>query len=350
MEKELIRWSTKGYSQLPWRVNRSLYHTLVSEIMLQQTTVQTVLNHFDLFINKYPSVQKLAQSTEEEICIAWKGLGYYRRARNLRKAAIDICEIYNGVIPLDFDKLVKISGIGVYTANALIAIGANQRALALDANLERVLSRYFWVEDEKGPKLQKKLYQLFEEGELFSKRRKINFRNLNEALMDLGRIYCQANKTDCRLCPISKNCQAFKMKSPLKLPMVSDKKSNKDKHELELLRVVVKSRNKLITTQRKKGEWLEGQLECPTFIIKSTDKKLKQYPYLKGQKISIEGLKSIKSTITKYKIQNYILELSKADFESLFGISKFKRSTLDLETTNFSSTTLKILKKLDLGE
>jgi len=348
MEKKLIAWSAKGYSHLPWRVERSLYRTLVSEIMLQQTTVQTVLNHFDQFINKFSSIQKLAKSSEEEICMAWKGLGYYRRARNLRKAAIDICEKYHGKIPTDYDSLIMISGIGAYTANALISIGHNQRAIALDANLERVLSRYFWVDIEKGPKLQKELYRLFEEGKLFANRKKINFRNLNEALMDLGRIYCQANKTDCLLCPISKDCRSFKKKSPLVLPRISENNKKPVKHELELLRVVVKSKNKVITIKRKKGEWLEGQYECPTFILKTSDKKLKQYPFLSGQKISIKGLKSIKSTITKYKIKNYIIELSKSEFEKMFNKAKFNNSSLDIEKTNFSSTTLKIFKKIGL--
>ena len=92
----------ENYSDLPWRKRRSLYNTLVSEIMLQQTTVGTVINHFDKFINKYPTIEALSKTSEEEICIAWKGLGYYRRARNLRKAAIGIVEDFNGKIPLRF--------------------------------------------------------------------------------------------------------------------------------------------------------------------------------------------------------------------------------------------------------
>ena len=92
MSQELIKWSKKNYWDLPWRKKRSLYNTLVSEIMLQQTTVGTVLNHFDRFIEEYPNIESLSKISEEEVCIAWKGLGYYRRARNLRKAAVSIME------------------------------------------------------------------------------------------------------------------------------------------------------------------------------------------------------------------------------------------------------------------
>ncbi len=347
MEKKLIAWSLQGYSALPWRKERSLYRTLVSEIMLQQTTVQTVVNHFDKFLNQYPSIKSLANSSEKEICMAWKGLGYYRRARNLRFAAIEIQKNFKSRIPTDFETLMAIPGIGIYTANAILAIGANKPALALDANLERVLSRYFWVEIEKGPKLQKELYRLFSEGKLFSKRAAFDYRDLNEALMDLGRVYCRANKSDCLLCPISKNCQAFKRKEPLVLPKLKAAEKNKEKHELELLRVVVVDKKKIYTIQRAKGEWLEGQLETPTFVIKTTDKKFTQYPKLATKKIKIAGLASIKSSITKYKIKNHILELTKREFKAFFPNEIKGLSPLDTTQSNFSSTTLKVLKKLD---
>jgi len=348
MEKKLIAWSAQEYSHLPWRVERSLYRTLVSEIMLQQTTVQTVLQHFDRFMLKYPTLPLLARASEEEICIAWKGLGYYRRARNLRLAAIDIYEKYAGEIPLDFTLLQEIPGIGVYTANAIMAIGANKPALALDANLERVLSRYFWVDFEKGLKLQKELYQLFAAEKIFSARKSMSFRKLNEALMDLGRVYCRANRADCWLCPINQNCQSFLRKTPLELPRNNKNKLAKSqvRHECELLRVVVIDKNKIYTIKRKKGEWLEGQLEFPTFIISSSDDQLKQYPPLETHKITTQGLSFIKTSITKYVIKNYILELSKEQLRKHFPQRTFTLSAIDCEKSNYSTTTLKILKKI----
>ena len=159
--KELIHWSKSQYHHLPWRENRTMYRTLVSEIMLQQTTVGTVLNYFEKFLKQYPNIKSLAKSTEEEVCIAWKGLGYYRRARNLRLLAIQIEEKFKGNIPIDEMALMELKGIGPYTCNALISIGADREALAVDANLERVLARYYGLSDLKGLKLQKKLLNLY---------------------------------------------------------------------------------------------------------------------------------------------------------------------------------------------
>ncbi|RPJ67810.1 MAG: A/G-specific adenine glycosylase, partial [Alphaproteobacteria bacterium] len=131
---KLIEWSNDQYSHLPWRSQRTLYRTLVSEIMLQQTTVGTVLNHFEKFLSEYPTIFDLAQTNEEQICISWKGLGYYRRARSLRSLAIQIVEQFKGEIPTDLASLLKLKGIGPYTANAIVAIGADLRGLAVDAN------------------------------------------------------------------------------------------------------------------------------------------------------------------------------------------------------------------------
>ena len=208
---------------------RSLYNTLVSEIMLQQTTVGTVLNHFDRFIEEYPNIESLSKISEEEVCIAWKGLGYYRRARNLRKAAVSIMEDFQGEIPLDFETLKKIPGIGEYTASALISIGGDQRALAIDANLERVLSRFYGISVEKGPKLQKELKKLFDQGQIFQNIEKFSWRELNESLMDLGRVYCQANRTHCSLCPLSEDC-AVAYKDPLAYPIKTKKNEKKRKY------------------------------------------------------------------------------------------------------------------------
>ena len=168
MNLELIEWSQREFSDLPWRTKRSLYHTLVSEIMLQQTTVSTVLNHFERFIQKFPTLHQLSQISEDDIIVEWKGLGYYRRARNLLKIAKMIDSKFQGEIPTNYDTLITIDGIGPYTANALIAMGTNQPALALDANLERVLSRYYGIKEYKGQKLQMELQKQFEFGKIAS--------------------------------------------------------------------------------------------------------------------------------------------------------------------------------------
>src|SRR5690606_27333273 len=126
-----------------------------------------------------------------------------------------------GKFPHDLEKLQEIPGIGPYTANALVAIGMNKRALAVDANLERVIARLFGLKSEKGIKLQKEICELFIQKKILND--KISFRNLNEALMDLGRTYCQARKASCELCPLKKDCVSFKNGKPLAIPVLKEK-------------------------------------------------------------------------------------------------------------------------------
>ncbi len=348
MFEKLINWSEAEYAYLPWRQNRSLYRTLVSEIMLQQTTVGTVIKHFDRFLEEYPDIESLADASEEQITKAWQGLGYYRRARNLRKAVLSLKDNYAGEFPLELAALVGIPGIGHYTASALLAIGANQRALAVDANIERVLARIFGLREEKGAKLQKKITRLFEEKKILKDLEAWGPRNLNEALMDLGRTFCQARKADCLICPVRENCQTFlKALDPLEIPFVSPKKQSKKQRniDLTLLRVVVKRGNKILGYVKGKDEWLSGQIEIPTLILHSADSSLRQYPYYLGKR-QFKGLPEIKTGITKYKIKNLILAAKKEEFEKLvFDKKKYKYFSLDGRKYHFSATTLKVLEK-----
>ncbi len=338
----LIKWSQKEFPHLPWRENRSLYRTLVSEIMLQQTTVGTVKNHFERFLKIYPDLQSLADSTEEELLVAWKGLGYYRRAKNLKKIAEALVNDHEGDFPSDLDLLQKIPGIGPYTANALVGIGMDQRALAVDANLERVIARFFGMKIPKGLKLQKEISRSFKAKEIFST--KLSFRALNEALMDLGRTICQARRASCELCPLKTECKAFQSKKPLQYPLEGVEKKI-DKHELHLLRVYVIKRDKVLVYQKEEEEWLAGQYEVPTFILESTDEKLTQYPRFVFKK---EASGKFKSGITKYTINNSLWISSEAEWKKMNFTRPVEWRSLHDEKSNLSTATIKGLKKLGL--
>jgi A/G-specific adenine glycosylase len=350
MFKKMMKWSTTEFPDLPWRVRRSLYGTLVSEIMLQQTTVQTVLNHFDRFLDEYPDIKSLASCSEDDILKAWKGLGYYRRARNLRAAAIDIQEKFGGEIPLTKEELVSINGIGDYTASAIISIGADRVALAVDANIERVFSRIFLLKTLKGKKLQDEIKKKFQSEEFFKHHSIKSYREFNEALMDLGRTTCKANAVDCGHCTVQKTCLAYKKGNPLEFPHVGEKGTKKKVKpiKLHLLRVVVLKGKKILVYKKSKKQWLEGQYELPTFIISSEDEKIAQYPRLEGEKINVKSLVSFKSTITKYSIQNSIAELKLAEFKKSFHLSDYEFVDLDFEKTNFAISVDKTLKKCQL--
>lgn len=346
MLTSLIKWSKDQHSHLLWRQERSLYITLVSEIMLQQTTVSTVSNHIAKFLKRYPTLNSLANSNEEEVCIAWKGLGYYRRARNLLNAAIDIQEDFDGEIPLDLEKLKSIKGIGDYTANAILGIGANKKALAVDANLERVIARLYGIKTIKGPKLQKELYSKFYSKEILPQIKNGNARKINEALMDLGRVICQARKAECMLCPIQKDCVAYQNDEVSLIPNVQKKENIK--YELDLVRVLIKEKNKILGYTKSEKEWLRGQIELPTFVIRSEDKTFKQYPKSKKKflKKELNLLDSYKTSITKYKINNYILEVSRKELKSLTtDLVPFHFFNPDPDITNFSTASIKAMNK-----
>lgn len=344
--KELLNWSETQFSNLPWRTKRTLYKTLVSEIMLQQTTVSTVKNHFERFLKSFPDLEVLAHATEEELLIAWKGLGYYRRARNLKKIAETLVHDHNGKFPKDPSVLMGIPGIGPYTANALVAIGMDQRALAVDANLERVIARLFNLKIEKGLKLQKEIHALFSSRKIFPHVE--SYRKLNEALMDLGRTYCQARKVSCELCPLKRDCISFNEGNPLSLPSTKDSEKKKTiDHELHLVRIFVIKKDKILVYQKKKGEWLEGQFEVPTFVRQSSDKFLRQYPHTEHE---FEGLMTFKTGITKYSIKNTIVEMSETQFKKLYPEFKGEWRSLEGKDSNLSTATLKAIhlyKKLE---
>ncbi len=357
---ELILWSSQ-FSSLPWRQKRSLYHTLVSEIMLQQTTVPTVLPRFLPFIKLFPSIKTLALASEEQVLIAWKGLGYYRRARNLQRAAHAIANNHGGEIPVDIEQLKRISGIGEYTAHAIAAIGADAPYLCVDSNLERVLSRYYALNEIKGNPLKKEIHQKIEKKELKKALEQRGGQLINEALMDLGREICKARKPLCDQCPLSKNCQAFKQQSIELFPKLSEtqqKKKSEKALKITLLRLVIEQNDSLWSEERKKDTWLEGHLELPTFILFSNDPKLVQYPHCPNEFIHTIPLElpEFKSVITKYKINNKIYQITPYQWKKwLKVLSEYPEYKVNYHITEashwtkFSTASIKALKKVNIN-
>lgn len=338
MFTQLITWSSQNYAHLPWRTGRTLYRTLVSEIMLQQTTVGAVLAKYENFLTTFPDLAALARASEQDLQIAWKGLGYYRRARNLKLACAYIHNELQGEIPLDYQHLIGIPGIGPYTASAILSIGANRPYLAIDANVERVLARFFAIKLPKGKALHSKLQDEYV-SQLGADFQKFP-RQFNEALMDVGRIFCQARKASCLLCPLRENCQAAQQQKALEYPIETSKKVAQFE-ELKLLRLIVMNKQgQVLAFQKQKGQWLEGQFELPTFMLSCTDKNNQQYQSL-PQKINFKKLPMLKTGITKYNIENFWQQMSQTEFRPYQKLQKFEWIEMD---GNLSTASLKILK------
>ena len=338
--QQLANWSEQEYSALPWRQNRTLYTTLVSEIMLQQTTVGTVLNRYSDFLKTFPEITTLAKASEEELRVAWQGLGYYRRAANLLKASQVLSQ---SGFPECEEKLKEIPGIGPYTASAILAIGHDKPALAVDGNLKRVMSRYFLIDTPYEKGLDDDIRALLNNKQFHSLLKKIGSRKINEALMDLGRTVCRVKNPLCLTCPLKENCKAFKKGNQQELP-VRLKKAVK-LIPLKLSRYICIEDGKLLLYKKIKGEWLENQWEVPTAIIKCEDSSLKQYPLYA---IEIPKEKPLKTGITKYKIENF--PISSCKKEILENIPSYKNREIDFfdlkELPLISTATEKVLRKL----
>ena len=200
----LLEWYAREGRKLPWRDIGDPYRILVSEIMLQQTRVSTVLNYYPAFLKRFPTVADLAAASEDEVLALWSGLGFYRRARNLHACARELMCLYRGEVPKDPKQLGDLPGIGRYTVGAVLSAAHNARLPILDGNVIRVLSRLFCIAGDPGSaRVNKQLWWLA--GEVLPEDRPGDF---NQSLMDLGATVCKAVAPSCGDCPLANLCDA----------------------------------------------------------------------------------------------------------------------------------------------
>ena len=242
--KKILNWYDLNKRSLPWRKNVSQskkhYYTLVSEFMLQQTQVVTVIPYFNRFINKIPNLKKLSKIQDRELIKLWEGLGYYSRVRNLKKTAKIIISKYHGEIPNNYEDLISLPGIGNYTANAILAIAFNKSYIPLDGNIERVLKRYLYLKKDK--EIQKE--NLIEKKSIFGISSRAS--DYAQALMELGAMICKPKNPECSGCPISKNCKSYKKKD---FDLAKITKKNKEKYFI--LKVYKKNQRYLLIKNTK---------------------------------------------------------------------------------------------------
>lgn len=213
--QRLIKWYELNARSLPWRGLSDSYAIWVSEIMLQQTRVETVIPYFARWMQRFPTLNDLANASEDEVLQAWEGLGYYSRARNLHKAARLVLEDFGGQLPQNRDDLERLPGIGAYTAGAIASIAFRQDEATLDGNIRRVLTRFFNVtESVRSPQGKRILWSLAKDHLPPGKAG-----DYNQALMDLGAAICTPRSPACPLCPLSDLCQARALGIQEQLPM-----------------------------------------------------------------------------------------------------------------------------------
>lgn len=222
--QSLVEWFHQEKRDLPWRNTKDPYKIWVSEVMLQQTRVDTVIPYYHRFIDKYPTIESLANADEEELLKMWEGLGYYSRVRNLQAGVKEVVEKYGGTVPSNRHDLQKLKGVGPYTAGAILSIAYDLPEHAVDGNVMRVLSRVLHrTEDIALPKTRK----IFEEAveQLIHPEYPGDF---NQALMDLGAMICTPTSPKCLLCPVREYCLGFMEGDAEQLPVKT--KKTKEKH------------------------------------------------------------------------------------------------------------------------
>lgn len=223
-QDDLIGWFTTEQRELPWRKDQDPYKVWVSEIMLQQTRVDTVIPYFNRFLESFPSIEALATADEEKVLKAWEGLGYYSRVRNLQSAVREVHEKYNGNVPDSPEGVSSLKGVGPYTAGAILSIAFGKPEPAVDGNVMRVLSRILLIWDDIAKPSSRKI---FEEAvrSIISQENPSYF---NQALMELGALICTPTSPSCLLCPVRDHCEAFDEGVQNELPVKTKKKKQKN--------------------------------------------------------------------------------------------------------------------------
>ena len=251
---KLLAWfDDHGRKHLPWQQNQTPYRVWLSEIMLQQTQVATVIPYYARFTERFPDVASLAASEEDEVLHLWTGLGYYARARNLRKTAIQLVRDHNGEFPADLAQLQNLPGIGRSTAGAIMALAFKLPATILDGNVKRVLTRCYAIEGWPGKtQVSNSLWEIAEQ--LSPEQRIADY---TQAIMDLGATLCTRSKPDCPSCPMHQSCLAYHHDRVKELP---GKKPKKNMPVRQIHMIVVTNAENEVLLQRRPSQGLWGGL------------------------------------------------------------------------------------------
>ncbi|WLD95327.1 A/G-specific adenine glycosylase [Alkalihalobacillus sp. AL-G] len=330
-QSDLLNWYNTDHRDLPWRKVRDPYKIWVSEIMLQQTRVDTVIPYFERFMELFPTATALADADEEKVLKAWEGLGYYSRARNLQSAVREVKETYNGEIPADPDAIQSLKGVGPYTAGAISSIAFGLPEPAVDGNVMRVLSRVLHIEDDIAKPQTRKLF----EGAVRQLISKENPSHFNQGLMELGATVCTPKSPTCLFCPVQQYCQAFEKGIQDTLP-VKKKKIKKRTVPVAVALLTDESGNTLIEKRPENG-LLANLWQFPNYETEGSKvdltEQLKNY---------LEGRYPITVDLNEHLI----------DFQHVFSHLTWKLTVYSgtFKMNELMNTDAKIVNKLELEQ
>lgn len=336
--ESLKAWFIENKRSFPWRESPTPYAVWVSEVMLQQTRASVVVSYFNQWMKRFPTLSSLASASLDDVFKVWEGLGYYSRARNLHKGAIQI-EQNGGELPFTLEGLLEISGIGPYTAGAILSFALHQKAPAIDGNVERVISRYRGIEGDlkKEPsktRLKEETFALLPDDEPWI---------AMEALIELGATHCLPNPT-CNKCPLSETCFAYRNQATDLLPF---KKKRQETIFLEKQVVILlDSEGNVLVQKKEEGKVLGGLAEFPSFpCLPDQDVEEEVKKLLGVEAVFQEDLKQENQSFTKYKVDLYPSILQVLQKMEVPGFFWYSLEDLAKDLT-FSSGHKRILKQL----
>lgn len=343
---KLENWFNQSQRTMPWRTQCSPYYTWISEIMLQQTQVVTVIPYFERFIKLFPNVQALARADQDVVLKAWEGLGYYSRARNLHKAAKVICNDYNGIIPDNYEEIQNIPGIGPYTGAAIVSIAYEVPISVVDGNVLRVFCRFWGIYDDiRLPKVRDVLFE-----KLNAYVGKIKPSVFNQAIMELGALICTPKNPTCSKCALGDDCFAKNSSKQDSLPF---KSKSKPVPTYNIVVGLIYFNNKLLIAKRKDDQMLGGLWEFPGGKINEneTEKQalIREIKEEVNLDISInQKLGTIKHAYSHFKI-NLHAYICTSTTQNAVALSASKLKWInenDLENYAFPTANKKLFKLL----
>lgn len=312
--EKLLTWYVNNKRNLPWRQDKNPYHVWISEIMLQQTRIEAVLSYYERFMKELPDISSLARVDEDKLLKLWQGLGYYNRARNLKKAAIQIMEQYDGKFPTTYDEIIHLPGIGEYTASAISSICFGEQEVTVDGNVMRVFTRFYNDESNISKASTKKVIH----DQLLSLSVS-DFGLFNEAMMELGERVCIPNgMPKCDVCPLQEKCEAYHNENYYLFPVKDEKRP---KEEVDMTVLIFIWNKKTIVQKRQSVGLLHNLYEFPNVDGVLSSEEVFEYGKKFGtvERVSISIFYTHVFTHKKWKMQSYFVFMKNVNCPNLFS-------------------------------
>jgi A/G-specific adenine glycosylase len=328
--KEIIEWYQLHKRDLPWRNTADPYIIWLSEIIMQQTRVEQGAPYFNRFAEKYPTVKDFANAKEEEILKLWQGLGYYSRGRNMHQTAKTVMEEHAGYFPSNYESLIKLKGIGEYTAAAISSFSSNEARAVVDGNVFRLLARYFGMDTPINSGRGKKLFTELA-NELLDKSRAGDF---NQAIMEFGSLQCKPKRPDCLACPLQAGCDAKKMNRIDNLPVKIKSQKSRDRYFNYILAL---KGDYILLNKRGPGDIWENLHELPLFESKTPDSaqalmQSEEFMECFGKEVRLKSIsKPVKHILSHQRLHTNFITIEKFSEDFLSSKNWFYVHINDLD-------------------